>query len=614
MQSGKRESQPVRRLALTSAVAGAALLGCATPAVADQGAADLNPKQSEGTSSTENPKLAAARHRLNKAEAALTKAHQDLDTAQEEKAKADSNKDRSTRIHGEKRTAYNQARNTPALKQAQHRVETATTEHDQAKAAFDRAQQEVTRLESLESGSGATITELTEARDQAKAALDDAEHTTASKQAAAAEADQLRPQGTAGYFKHKGATGAYNILTDSEYGDKTLGSIQLGQSGDATSMDKMLETLQWLDECNRIRMAEGKRELQVSDTLMAMAQADADWSRDNNNAHARVFPIGENLSWTSWTSGYNPFDHWYTKEKQNKADGKGETGHYENVINGNYAFTGFAISNASDGMITMAQTFQFTAPSVTRSIDRNLYWAGNHNSSTADYFQDVNDYLNFLDNAQTEFTKAQAAETAARADLDVKQSALDAAQSGPSPSADLIAARNARDLARTSLDTADSNLTNAQAALAAAQTAVDSNPDVIAALQALNEANDNLSKATSAVTLADTNLAAARRNLADALAEHAAAYQELSAGLASGGLGVGNRPVDGVVTETPGTGISQTGKPSKPTDQRTAYKAPAGGPERLALTGSDSLIAAAAAASLCATAMGAFAIRRKVLF
>lgn len=614
MQSGKQQSRPVRRLALTSAVAGAALLGYATPAVADQSATDVNPAQSEGMTSAENPKLEAAKHRLNKAEAALTKAQQDFDTAQEEQTKAASDKARSARILDEKQTAYNQARNTPALTQARHNVETATAEHDQAKAAFDAAQQEVTRLENLESGSGATITELTEARDQAKAALDDAKHTTASKQAAAAEADQLRPQGTAGYFKHKGATGAYNILTDSEYGDKTLGSVQLGQSGDATSMDKMLETLQWLDECNRIRMAEGKRELQVSDTLMAMAQADADWSRDNNNAHARVFPIGENLIWTSPTSGYNPFDYWYTEEKGNKVKGEGETGHYENVINGNYAFTGFAISNASDGMITMAQTFQFTAPSVTRSIDRNLYWAGNHNSSTADYFQDVNDYLNFLDNAQTEFASAQAAETADRADLDAKQSALDAAQSGPSPSADLIAARNARDLARTNLDTADSNLTNAQAALTTAQTTVDSNPDVVAALQALNEANDNLSRANHAIALADSNLATARRNLADALAERAAAYQELTAALVSGGLGVDNRPADGVATGTPGTVISQTGKPAKPSDQRIVSQAPAGGPGRLALTGSDSLIAATAAASLCATAMGAFAIRKKILF
>lgn len=368
-------------------------------------------------------------------------------------------------------------------------------------------------------------------------------------------------------------------------------------------MDKMLETLQWLDECNRIRMAEGKRELQVSDTLMAMAQADADWSRDNNNDHARIFPIGENLIWTSPTSGYNPFDYWYTEEKGNKVKGEGETGHYENVINDNYAFTGFAISNASNGMMTMAQTFQLTAPSVTRSLDPNLYWAGNHNSSTADYFQDINDYLNFLDNAQAELTSAQAAETAARADLDARQRALDAAQSGPSPSTGLIAARSARDLARTNLDAADSNLTNAQATLTAAQAAVDSDPDVVAALQALNEANDNLSKANHAIALADSNLATARRNLADALAERAAAYQELTAALVSGGLGVDNRPVVGVVT----------GKPAKSSDQRIVPQTSAGGPGRLALTGSNSLIAATAAASLCATAMGVLAIRRKAL-
>lgn len=159
MQSGKQQYRPVRRLALTSAVAGAALLGCATPAVADQSATDVNPAQSEGMTSAENPKLEAAKHRLNKAEAALTKAQQDFDTAQEERTKAASDKARSARILDEKQTAYNQARNTPALTQARHNVETATAEHEQAKAAFDAAQQEVTRLENLEPGSSATITE-----------------------------------------------------------------------------------------------------------------------------------------------------------------------------------------------------------------------------------------------------------------------------------------------------------------------------------------------------------------------------------------------------------------------------------------------------------------------
>ena len=580
MKSGKQRSRSVPRLALTSAAAGAALLGCATPAIADQSAADLSSMQSEGTERSKNPKLSAARQRLDKAEANLSKAQQDLDTALKEKARADSVKDQTARIQAKKQSAYDQAMNIPVFIEARDKVRTATNEREQAQSAFDQAQQEVTRLENMVSDSGATIAELTDARDEAQAVLDEAKLITASKQAVADEANRLRVQGSAGYFEYKGATGAYKILTDSEYSGKTYDSIHLGQTGDATSMDKLLQTMQWLDEANRIRVADGKRELLVSDTMMAMSQAHADWSRDNDNAHALVFPVGENLAWTTWTERYDPFYYWYTEEKQNKATGIGETHHYENIINDDYAFTGFAISNTPNGVTTMIQTFQFTAPSAVRSIDPSLYWAGNHNSSTAAYFQDVNNYLNFLDNAQTELTSAQSAEAAAQADLDAKQGAL------PALSSDLTAARTARDLARTNLDTAGTNLTNAQATLAAAQAVVDADPDVITALQALNEANDNLNKATRAATLADTNLAAARRTLADALAERTAAHQELSAAIASGGLGVGYRPFNGVIT---------------------------GEPESLALTGSDSLIAAAAAASLCATAMGALAIRRKAL-
>lgn len=605
MKTGKKPSHKASRVALTSAVAGATLLGCAAPAMAEPAQPNPDPPQTQGANKHKTQQVIDAEARVNRAEIAVAQAQTSLDTARTNKSSADAALTQATQDQASKQSAYEEVQGTPAVISAKNNVASATAAHKNAQKKLDQAQQKVTQLEAQEGTSNPTIVRLTRERDQARAALTTAEATTAQKQAAATEADQLKTQGTAGYFKHKGATGAFKILTDAGSSGKTFQSIHLGQSGDATSMDKMLETLRWLNEANQLRQSEGKPELKVSDSLMAMAQANADWSRDNNNQHAAFFPIGENVAWSTRPTNYDPFNSWYTEEKQNKVNGTGETGHYENIVNAAYTITGFAVTYTSTNVVTMSQTFLFSEP-LTRSTRSNPLWTGNQNATVSDYFQDVNNYLSYLNNAQSDLTTAQAAEAAARTNLTTKQNDLNTALANITPSPALTAARAALAQAQTDLTTAQTTLSNAQAALAAAQAAVASDPAVVAALNALNAANTRLAGARQASAQANTDLTNAQATLNNAVTEQTNAYQNLAQAIAASNSLVPGTTIPG----RPGT----SGSAGNGAGQKQEGKAPEKnqGDDPLASTGSDSLAAIVASVALCAAAMGTFGIRRRL--
>ncbi|MBQ8927448.1 MAG: CAP domain-containing protein, partial [Oscillospiraceae bacterium] len=138
-------------------------------------------------------------------------------------------------------------------------------------------------------------------------------------------------QGAFGFYEEMGAQGALDALRGAAHASATVP----GDPGDATSLDNMRRSFDYIRECNELRRAEGLPELLVSDTLMAIAQSDLNWS-DGAVAHSSQFFVGENLSWNY----ADPFTGWYDNEK---ADGGG---HYQNIVNGDYAGTGFAVCTA----------------------------------------------------------------------------------------------------------------------------------------------------------------------------------------------------------------------------------------------------------------------------
>ncbi|BDR52938.1 hypothetical protein KIM372_08450 [Bombiscardovia nodaiensis] len=290
----------------------------------------------------------------------------------------------------------------------------------------------------------------------ASTALESAKTTLKHKQEAAAQAAEYQKEGTAGYFKYVGATGAYSVLTDPTVNGKLATSIKLGAAQDATSMDNMVATLQYINKSNDLRKQEGKPELQVSDTLMAMAQADVDWAT-SNVAHPLVFNIAENLAW----GNVDPFAGWYTEEKADKDNGGTAHGHYDNIVNGSYTITGFAMSQYPNNEYgdTYGQTFDFGADASTastasfkRSSKRShrtfnaaymmprtrtyaadatstgLY-AGSRTMSATDYFANVQAYQAFLASPQAEVDTAQKAVDTAQKTYDD----LNAQASGTAP-------------------------------------------------------------------------------------------------------------------------------------------------------------------------------------
>ena len=170
-------------------------------------------------------------------------------------------------------------------------------------------------------------------------------------------------KGSYGFFEYMGATDAINILDNSRYASYT----HKGEVTDATNLENMKAAISWMRECNRLRKLHGLSELKVTYELMAMAQANANYS-DTNTNHSQQFYVGENLAW-----GYrNPFDGWYTEEKKSYDAGIqdwNEVGHYLNIINGTYETTGFAVNTRGTWYgITYSQVFDYDGQN-TMTID-----------------------------------------------------------------------------------------------------------------------------------------------------------------------------------------------------------------------------------------------------
>lgn len=148
-----------------------------------------------------------------------------------------------------------------------------------------------------------------------------------------------------GFYRHEGAADAVRVLTDPSV-TKYQDHIRLDDPDGPTALSKVRSALEFVEECNRLRAGEGLDALEVSDTAMAVAEAqdsyymyDEDWNDDDMAGHKFQYtPMRENLDMIS----DDPFDAWYVQEKKNLETGKGDTGHYKNIVRSGYYVTGFA--------------------------------------------------------------------------------------------------------------------------------------------------------------------------------------------------------------------------------------------------------------------------------
>lgn len=185
--------------------------------------------------------------------------------------------------------------------------------------------------------------------------------------ASAAENENVQKifDGSFAYFQDKGASEALDVLNNSKYASYTVKGDE--NERDATSLRNMTLAINWLKECNTLREQNGLEPLLVNDEMMAMAQADANYS-DAVHGHAEQFNVGENCA---WNSGSNPFVQWYNEEKEKyeamtSPGWSNETGHYLNIINPSYKTTGFAVcTKGTKSPYTYVQVFSNNDGGIT---------------------------------------------------------------------------------------------------------------------------------------------------------------------------------------------------------------------------------------------------------
>lgn len=230
--------------------------------------------------------------------------------------------------------------------EAENALATRKGETAAAKKAADDAKTAQTQAE-------ANLQKAREDKRNADEAVKAAETEVANAQKAVDEAAKKFNQGSFGFFEAMGATDALAALNNSREKQYTV----KGDLKDATSLENMKETFRWIRKANELRAKGGLNgrhlePLKVSDTLMAMAQIDANRAA-YMGGHSREFNVGENLAWGP--ADRDPFKGWYTEEKENyETNNGGQIGHYLALmdranINGEYqdvyfTATGFALS------------------------------------------------------------------------------------------------------------------------------------------------------------------------------------------------------------------------------------------------------------------------------
>ena len=235
---------------------------------------------------------------------------------------------------------------------------------------------------------------------------------------ALSDAQTQSRKGTYGFFQWAGAENALKALDSAKY--KNL--IAYGTSGDATALDNLEAALQLIDHVNEYRAGEGLAPMVVTDTMMAMAEADADAFYDMKTA-PKQFTVGgnriaENLG--TFADAKTAADSWYSEKKL--ADEHPEyldysssdwykVGHYYNLSQKKYVVTGAAVNTRLGN--------KFCQVYFSNAGSEKTY-------TTAEYRERIAQYRATLEGKQQELDAAQKALAVAKVRQETAQRIVDA--------------------------------------------------------------------------------------------------------------------------------------------------------------------------------------------
>ena len=253
-------------------------------------------------------------------------------------------------------------------------IQVVQTEVDQAQLAYDKAFNDY----------NSTMSPL----EQAKKNLADFEAKYKT------ELNRLTT-GSQGYFESLGCYDLvkeiFNVNNESAVRAELASYTNMGQAYDATSLENMKASIEYLKEYDKLRQQNGLSTPKVSMIAMAIAQVNANYAQVEGN-HSSVYGYSENLAWGygEANTSASPFRGWYDYEKKEFEAGNhkfSEVGHYLNIVNPEDETTGFALQKGNG---VYAQEFGY-------------FEEGDVVMTILEFEQSFNHYYNNLKSVESEY-------------------------------------------------------------------------------------------------------------------------------------------------------------------------------------------------------------------
>ena len=493
-----------------------------------------------------NAELIDAQNAAASAQAALDHATKELSAAQSAQVTAQSAYDQSVKDFESASAAFESA--TKKQSEAQKAYDEADTNAKKNQSVIDDLNTQKVQCEAEVSAAQAALTNAQDAYDSNKSEKEVAqEDLNTFISANQTTIDQIN-KGTQGFFeyvsKDLGKITAKVFDTSDTYYGLIAQYVQLGQEGDATSLDNMEAVIPYLYKMNTIREKHGLNTLKVSLFQMALAQANSDWAQ-THIAHSGIMKNGnyghfsENLAWgkvdpyTGWydaEKAYSDFIDDYKVKHPQASDEEiakaaqqagvytyssgGSIGHYKNLIDSNMNYFGMGHSSQGAYQGNYSQDFS-TNPAPSKDV-----------TMTVDQFEaKVNEYKTQIDAVNKEYKAKQeavknASDNKDHSAVEKAQKALDAANAKFTDIKNQLAAPISKQ------QELDSKVTSAKAILDLANTELASKQKAKASAKTLK--NQNL----AALDLAKSNVEAKEKDLETALSNKNSSDQNVQSKLA----------------------------------------------------------------------------------
>lgn len=462
-----------------------------------------------------------------------------------------------------------------ALKQADEKLQTAKEELTKAQTNLDQAKASCDKVKSNYRESQDAIETAKQNLEQAKKEKTDAEASVKNAQTAYGNVGIDFLNSVISNDSYKIANWKKLLANSSD--DKVKNAYDETTFNEAFSVENLLRVATLLDTCNNYRKtdnnfteANNRVAMKLSPEMVVSATASAMVSR-NQGDHV-LFNTGDNEinrinfpNATNWSEnlarGYqDPFDGWYTEEKEiydnNKKDG---TGHYKNITGdyGTAPMTGIGISYGSEEYrVSYCQRFANRAVGKTYTAQE---WRNAVNSFASDakakldQAKATKEKIEAKDSSAVKYyTDAENALQNAKSDLAEKEKAVTAGEKA------VTGKTNASQNLKSQMDAANKSVTDAETAVSekealqqkaqdakdAAQkeydrakaidrenpeTYRDAFPDLVQAVQAVTDKKSDVSQAKDALDTAAKETEAAESNLQDVrktYEEDKAAFEE----------------------------------------------------------------------------------------